>query len=235
MIVSDVAKGSYQLLGRPSQADLPYSDLLVHVGDVVTGRLMDMSLTARNRRMLLSNWTPGTDRVMDVASFGLETSQFFPVKVEMRMADSDEDARPYPVQIVAYETLDTLGSTSINESYCAFYNDYTQIAFSDLISDVENREYRIEYEPLGYRTAGVATLVTDDTRIDDAFLSLCKYEVALRCLDEIQNGTDEWKETRERKKQSFLAVLGQEEGRFKKFNTTQFGSKVIRRQGFRTR
>jgi hypothetical protein len=233
MIVSDIATGSYQLLGRPSQQDLPYADLLVHVGDVVTGRLMDMSLTARNRKMLMSNWTLSTDRVMDVASFGLETSQFFPVKVEWRASDADEESRPYKVEVVAYEALDSLGQTSRNESYCAFFNDYTQIAFSDLV--IQDREYRIEYEPLGYRTAGQATLVTDDTRIDDAFLSLCKYEVALRALDEVKTPTEEWKDERERKRQTFLAVLGQETTRFNKFNTTQFGNKTTKRQGFRVR
>lgn len=151
-----VATGAYQLLGRPSQGDLPFQDVLDHAADVVNGLLIDMSLVARNHKTVASSWVTGTARTMSTALFGLITPDFIPVKVEWRALNGDTAARPFKLEVVAYEQLEAMTSRAENgETYCAFYND--TIVFSDLATTVTQKQYRIIYDPF---ILGTGTNVT---------------------------------------------------------------------------
>lgn len=227
MNASTIVTGVFQLLGRPSLQDMPYTDILTHTSDVVTGRLLDMSMAGKNRQTLMSEWVQGTDQTMDVGDWDLETDRFIPTKVEARTAGSE--GRASTVQVVALEQLEDLALKANGEMYCAFHEDFQSITFSDLESVVDTKEYRIHYEPI----SRLDLVVRADTQIDDVFTSLCKYETALRCLDQVENDTEAWTAKRERLRPGFLAIFLQEQARFDKFNKTRFGNKKFKRQGFR--
>jgi hypothetical protein len=211
---------------------MPYQDVLDHVGDFIRGRRIDMKLAARGKHLEASSWAVPTDRQMSVGAFGIGVDDFLVAKVEWRPSGADSSVIPNTAEVVAFERLDDLLAISRgSESFVAFYNDQDSIAFSEPQTTLINREYRIWYEAFD----GFTTALTRAIGLPDAFITLGKYEVALRCLDQVETGTAEWQEKRERLRMSLLPFYQAEDERFKRWNTSQYGNKVTKKLGFRPR
>jgi hypothetical protein len=231
---TDVIRGAYQLLGRPSQTDLPYQDVIDHAKDVIRGRLLDLKMAARGHTNVVGPWVTPTGREMSSASFVSSLDNFIPVKVEWRTASDTSTSFPRKAEVVAYEQLGDLyrSTTTFAETYVAFTDNFTKIAFSETDETLTSREYRIVYETLEDPTI---TLGTTSSSFPALFITLCKYETAVTCLDQVVNPSNDWAEKRERLRQSLTARLMVEDKRFQKWNTTLFGNKKVKRLGFRTR
>lgn len=231
---TDVIRGAYQLLGRPSQADLPYQDVIDHAKDCIRGRLLDLKMAARGHTNVVGEWVTPTGREMSSASFVNNATNFLPVKVEWRNLNDTSTSLPRKVEVVAYEQITELyrSTTTYAETYVAFTDNFSKIAFSEVYPNLQTRQYRVIYETLEDPAVELGETLT---ALPDMFITLCKYETALLCLDQVANGSVEWAEKRERLRASLMGRLSVEEQRFRKWNTTLFGNKKVRRLGFRTR
>lgn len=231
---TDVIRGAYQLLGRPSQGDLPYQDVIDHAKDCIRGRLLDLKMAARGHTNIVGDWVTPSAREMSSSSFVNGATNFLPVKVEWRNLNDTSISLPRKVEVVAYEQITELyrSTTTYAETYVAFTDNFSKIAFSEVYPNLQTRQYRVIYETLEDPTV---YLGEETTVLPDMFVTLCKYETALLCLDQVVNETAEWAEKRERLRGSLTQRLMVEEQRFRKWNTTMFGNKKVRRLGFRTR
>lgn len=232
---TDVIRGAYQLLGRPSQKDLPYQDVIDHAKDAIRGRLLDIKMASRGHTNVIGAWVTPTDvDDMSTSAFVSGATNFIPVKVEWRIKNDTDIQFPRKAEVVAWSALGELyrDSLSIAETYVAFSDNFSKIAFSETIEMLGNREYRIIYETLDDPTVEIGG---ETATLPSLFITLCKYEAALLCLDQVANQSNEWAELRERLRYSLSARLAVEEQRFKKWNTTLFGNKKVKRLGFRTR
>lgn len=222
--VSDILREAYRKLGKPSQADMPFIDLIAIVADVYRGVMLDLKMTARNHSTVLGAWTVPTDREMSTAIF-TGGDHIIPINVEWRPADSPDISFSYPVEIIAFEQIGAMPFKT-DMPYVAFYNGFANVRFSDVDELMQSREYRFTYEPLG---AVNIDEVTDLTELPPLFLSYLSDEVSVRALDMI-DGNDAWAEKRERLRPMLLASLGENKARFNKFRMTQFGNKIVRKQ-----
>lgn len=231
---TDVIRGAYQLLGRPSQADLPYQDMIDHAKDAIRGRLLDMKMAARGHTNVVGPWVQVTDQEMPTTSFVSGALNFIPVKVEWRASNDPNQQLPRKADVVAWEQLGEMyrGVTTFSETFVAFTDNFSKIAFSETPETLGGRDYRVIYETLD----DIDVALEDSTdNIPGLFITLCKYETAVMCLDQVVNESNEWAEKRERLRISLLGRLALEERRFDKWNKTLFGNKKVKRLGFRTR
>lgn len=231
---TDIIKGAYQLLGRPSQLDLPYQDVIDHAKDVIRGRLLDLKMAARNHTNVTGPWVTPTSREMSSGGFVSNLDNFIPVKVEWRPVTEPPTSFPRKAEVVAYEQLEHLYRSTVTfaETYVAFTDNFTKISFSETDETLTQREYRVIYETLEDPTVALGGTSANFPAL---FITLCKYETALVCLDQVENQSPEWVEKRERLRQSLSQRLVLEDSRFRKWNTTLFGNKKVKRLGFRTR
>lgn len=232
---TDVIKGAYQLLGRPSQRDLPYQDVIDHAADVIRGRLLDIKMASKGHTNIIGAWVTPTDvDDMSTSTFVSGATNFIPVKVEWRIKNDTAIQFPRKAEVVTWTSLGELyrDSRSIAETYVAFSDNFSKIAFSETIETLNNREYRIIYESLGDITVDLGA---DTATLPSLFITLCKYETALMCIDQVVNPSPIWAEQRERLRRSLMARLAVEEQRFRHWNSTLYGNKKVKRLGFRTR
>lgn len=237
---TDIVRGAYQLLGRPSQTDLPYQDVMDHAKDVIRGRLLDMKMAARGHTNIIGPWVNITDTQMSTTAF-TTTAQtpsgvknFIPVKVEWRVRDDVSEQLPRKADVVAYEQLGEFFRSTITfaETFVAFTDNFSKIAFSETEEQLQFRDYRIIFETL----EDISLALGQETdNFPALFVTLCKYETAVMCLDQVTNESLEWAEKRERLRNSLIGRLAVEERRFDKWNKTLFGNKKVKRLGFRTR
>jgi hypothetical protein len=234
ILASDIVSGAYQLLGRPSQSDLPYQDVLDHAKDVIRGRYLDLKLSARNHTATVGSWATPNDREGSALVFSNGTTDFIPVRMEWRDINAVDSATPINVQIVALEQLNELyrKTDGYRETYAAFYNGFSEIAFSEPREVLLNRQYRLTFESMD--DVNFASL-SSSAQLPALFITLCKYETALVCLDQVVNETDGWSEKRERLRVTLSARMGQEEQRFDRWRKSLYGNKLVRKTGFRTR
>lgn len=236
ILASDVLEGVYTLLGRPSQNDLPYLDMLAHVRDVARGRILDLKLAARSHTTQIGAWVTPSAREMSSSGFVGGLDNFIPVKVEWRYsaeAGLSPAIMPRKVEVVAFEAIGDLADSAMgDETYCAFYDNFTNIAFSENSTELALRQYRVVYEDTSDITI---TAVGHSVDLPDIFITLCKYETALVCLNQIRNASPEWADERERLRGDFMVQVAIWSKRFEKFSTTRFGNKLVKKQGFRYR
>ena len=219
ILASDIITGAYQLLGRPSQADLPYEDVLEYTRDFIRGRFVDTKLSARGHTTQVGSWVTPSAREMSTSGFVGGLTNFIPVKVEWRYtAEASVSPLPQPrrAQIVAYEQVSDLYERG---SYVAFYDNWENIAFSENSTELSLRQYRILYEDTSDPSISKTTAVD----LPELFVPLGKYEVALSCIDQIQNDALDL----ERKRGSFTQQWLLWDQRFKKWHMTQFGNKKV--------
>jgi hypothetical protein len=237
ILAENILRESYQILGRPSQGDLPYLDLLVLVKDVVRGRMVDLKTSGRNHTLTAGSWVIPTAREMGTTGFVGALDNFVPTKVEWRtLAESGVYPEPMPktVEVVSFESLGPLYGikTSSLDTYCAFYNGFRDIAFSDDVNTLQNRQYRIWYED----TADIVLEdISDAADLPELFITLCKYEAALVALDQIRNADPEWADRRERLRGQFTAQVGIWTMRFEKWQRTLWGNKKVQKHGVPSR
>jgi hypothetical protein len=237
---TDVIRGAYQLLGRPSQADLPYQDMIDHAKDVIRGRLLDMKMAARGHTNVIGPWVAPTGQEMPTTAFTTTQStpngvlNFIPVKVEWRVKNDSSEQLPRKAEVMAWEQLgeNYRSVLTFAETFVAFTDNFSKIAFSEVYETLQFREYRIIYETLDDVDVELGSSTND---LPALFITLCKYETAVMCLDQVVNESMEWAEKRERLRSSLIGRLAVEERRFYKWNTTAFGNKKVKRLGFRTR
>ena len=230
--VDDIVAGTYQLLNRPSQADLPYEDVLENVRDAIRGRIVDLKLAQRNHTLSIGSWVTPSAREMSTSGFVGGLEQFIPTKVEWRyLAEATLDPLPQPrkVTVVSYEAIGDMESISdgYSETYCAFYTSFGNIAFSENTTELALRQYRILYEDMeltSYSKAGTIDLPA-------LFTTLAKYEAALLCLDKVRN--PEFSEERERLRAIFTQQFMIWNDRFSKWRTTSWGNKKVKTLGYR--
>ena len=231
---SDIVTGAYQLLGRPSQTDLPYEDVLEATRDVVRGRTLDLKLAQRDRTLQIGDWVTQSAREMSSSGFVGGLDNFIPMKVEWRyIAEATVSPAPQPrkVDIVAYESLSDFNPISDGyfETFCAFYNQFQNIAFSENTTELALRQYRVLYED----TEDVIATKDSTAEFPALFITLCKYEVGLLCLDQVRN--DSFADERERLRRTFTQQFMLWNDRFTQWRKTSFGSKKVKKLGFRTR
>lgn len=234
ILASSILTETYQILGRPSQQDLPYLDLLVLVKDVARGRVLDLKTAGRNHTLAAGSWVTPSAREMATSGFVGGIENFIPVKVEWRhTAESTQTPLPMPktVEVVSFETLGNLygKKTSELEAYCAFYDSFANIAFSDDSNTLANRQYRIWYEDTADITLGALTDTL--TQFPDLFITLCKYEAGLVALNQIRNADPEWVERRERLRVDFATQVGVWSARFETWQRTLWGNKLVKKHG----
>jgi hypothetical protein len=214
--VSDVLTEAYRKLGKPSQADMPFMDLIGVVRDVWRGLSLDLKMAARGHTVEMGNWVVPTQREMSTASF-TGAGHIIPVKVEWRPDGSEDEVIGQKIDVVAFEQLN-MDSPDIR---VAFTGDFETIIFGDVYYD--SREYRVSYEPL------------DDVDVDEAddllpapplFVSYLADEAAVRALDYI-DGNEAWAEKRERLRGILTLSLVENKMRFEKWKKTQFGNKKV--------
>jgi len=237
ILSSDILTEAYQILGRPSQLDLPYLDLLVLVKDVARGRILDLKLSARDHTTQIGPWVVPSDREMSTSGFVGGLENFIPVKVEWRYLTSDgvvPAVMPFQAEVVAFDQLGDLSRKSMTETetFCAFYDQFDNIAFSEDSTTLSFREYRVLYEDTSDVTLAA---LSDSVQLPELFITLCKYESGLVALDQIRNADPEWAERRERLRQTFTAQFMIWDHRFKKFQTTLYGNKKVKKLGARYR
>lgn len=235
IVYDDIIRGAYQILGRPSQQDLPYQDVIDYSADVIRGRLLDVKMAVRGRTNVVGPYVVPTSREMSTSAFVAGKTNFIPVKVEWKTSLDVDTSFPRKAEVVAYEQLGDLyrSTTTFAETYVAFTENMSKISFSETDETLSLREYRIIYEDLD----DIATIDFGDSNdvFPGLFVNLCKYETALTCLDAVENGTLEWAEKRERLRRSIAQRVVVEERRFDKWKTQLFGNKKVKRLGFRTR
>lgn len=239
IVYDDIIRGAYQILGRPSQQDLPYQDVIDYAADVIRGRLLDVKMAVRGRTNVVGPWVVPTSREMSSSAFVNGKTNFIPVKVEWKTSLDVDTSFPRKAEVVAYEQLGDLyrSTTTFAETYVAFTNNMQTVSFSETDETLSLREYRIIYEDLddlGDITLGESPNETNDI-FPGLFLNLCKYETALACLDHVVNLSLEWGEKRERLRRSISMRVAVEERRFDKWKNQLFGNKKVKRLGFRTR
>lgn len=230
--VSDIIIGAYRKLGRPSQADMPYADLISLSNEVYQGMLLDMKLSAREHTTDIGSWVTPTARNMATTSF-TGGGEIIPTRVEWRIAD-DTTAIPMKAEIVAYDNINELAmkARTVNETYVSFYDGFANILFSESLEVLETREYRIIYETLAYTAM---TSKSDSLTIPALFSTYAIEEVSIRALDEVYNSTPEWAEKRERMRMSIAMSLVENKKRWSKYVTSLYGNKISHKLGFRTR
>lgn len=226
---TDIIEGAYRLLGRPQQSDLHYQDVLDTARNVIRGRYADMKMSARNHTTTVGEWVTPTDKEMSALPFTGGETNVIPVKMEWRyITDQSQLVLPRKAEIVSYENLTDLWRREVGaETFVAFYNNFSQIAFSEIQLTLSLRQYRLIYESLG----DIDLELTGATELPDLFLPLCQYETAFLCLDQSYNTTSEWAEKRERLRVTLGAAMGQWDERFKKWQMSLFGNAIVKKRG----
>jgi hypothetical protein len=235
ILASDILTETFQILGRPSLDDLPYLDALVHVRDVARGRILDLKQAVKGHTTILGAWVTPSAREMSTSGFVGGLENFIPTKVEWRYtAEASLSPAPQPrtVQVVNLTRLSDLSESSLSETYCAFYDSFGSIAFSENTTSLSLRQYRIHYEDTADLTI---TAISHTLNLPDLFITLCKYETALLCLDQIRNSSPDWAEERERLRATFTQQWMLWDQRFQKFAKSQYGNRLVRKQGYRRR
>jgi hypothetical protein len=135
----DIVRGVYRRLRKPSQAALPWQDVINIVRGVVARMLLDLALSPQNSTATTSDWfTPSaTDFPMSDLGFA---SMLLPIRVERRELGSDFETG-LETPMVNYEVLDTSTVGAIS-----FYGNPIRMVFRDNLDTVTNTEYRIVYE-----------------------------------------------------------------------------------------
>lgn len=236
ILASSILTETYQILGRPSQQDLPYLDLLVIVKDVARGRILDQKLSAKNHTMAIGGWVTPSAREMSSSGFVGGLENFIPVKVEWQyISEASITPAPYPrrAEVVSFEMLgDKLERSSGLETHVAFYDGFASIAFSENTSELALRQYRIVYED----TSDITLSATSDSvALPDLFITLCKYEAGLVALNQIKDSSPEWADMRERLRTDFGAQVAVWTDRFQKWQRSTWGNKKVKKQSANSR
>ena len=231
ILASDILSGAYLLLGRPSQADLHYGDMLDLAEDLLMGRLLDMKLVGRGNFQTIGEWTTPDASEMSALAFTNGETNIIPRKMEWRyIGDNSDYTNPRLAEIISFESLNEFQRKSINETAVAFYNGAQEIAFSELNVELLNREYRLTFTSM----SGISfSAVTSQADLPSVLTTMCKYELALLCLDQVINETERWMERRERLRNSLMMEFLRWEARFKKLTETRFGSSKVSKMGGR--
>ena len=230
ILASDIVTTAYRKLGRPSQGDLPYQDVLDNARDAMRGRMLDLKLSARNHSVVTGGWVTPNDREMVSAGFVGGQVNIIPVSAEWRYTNTDLDIIPRKADIVAFEQLPELYRVArqSSETFVSFYteNGVSKIAFSETAETLAYREYRIIYESM----ADVDfDSLTSEAGLPELFVTLCGVETALSSLDAVENSTEEWKEKRDRLRASLTFEFAQHNQRFEKWSKTLYGNKKVRK------
>lgn len=234
---SDIISGALRLIGRPSQSDLPYQDVLDTARDVIRGRLIDLKLTNRNHTILKSNYyTPTAQEDVSASLFGIGASvtRFVPVKMEWRPKDAEENTKPRTVTLVSYEQLtDYYRKTrSDSEVFASYYNG-DQFAFADTVQMLATREFRVVYEDM--EDVDMDALADTVTDIPDIFVPLVQHEVAIQCLALVKNETETWMQRRDGYLKTLIPSYEKWNDRFETWSMSLMGNKKVRKLGFRPR
>lgn len=231
---SDMVSGAYQLLGRPSQLDLNYNDVLLNAARVVRGLILDLKLSVRNHKTAVSDWITTSTREMSTSDF-FHSADVLVSKVEWRyLAAASQDPIPFKAEVVAYEQINEVAKTSQSnqETYVAFYNDNGTMAFSEIATVLALRQYRVMYETLS--NEALATLAAT-AGLPAIFTTYGEALTAKMSLDQVENLTEAWIESRERRRPMINALCVEWKPRFEKYTHTYFGNLKVKKLGFRPR
>lgn len=191
MLVSDVVKPVLAFLGRPSQAALPYQDLIEVVSRKVSKRILDLLNSDRNYQAKVVPLTPSS---RDIA---LNRSGVV-VRIESRPFGSTSDDAWEDWTESDYGDWNTVLGRS--GRHFATYGSPTRIAFS---SDVANQEFRALVE------SGDVTLtsLSDDTKLTDVLRPLLFTDTALEAGAMVHDSSAEWERLWTRKERHLRLEL----------------------------
>jgi hypothetical protein len=143
----DIVRGVYRRLRRPSQAALPWQDVLQIVSEVISRLKGDLAMSPQNLTAQTSDWFIPSSTDFPISELGL--SVLLPIRLERRGIGSEFETG-FEVPTVNYEVLNTS-----NVGAVSYYGDPLRIVFRDPLETVSNTEYRLIYES---DTVGVQNL-----------------------------------------------------------------------------
>lgn len=225
---TDIVRGAYRLMGRPSQADLPYQDVIDNAHDVVNGFLLELKLSNRNHTAVIGSWVNPAAQTESIVRYTGDTDFIIPVKCEWRVLNGGDTQIPQKVEFCAVESIDEL--QQVPQEYVALYNNNTSIRFSAPLTILLTRQYRLIYEP--FAPTVIDGLSDEITSLPDFFKTLCQYETAAISINQVQNITEDWTKRKEALLMTIMPMLVQWRERFERWKSSRYGNRKVRKNGF---
>jgi hypothetical protein len=228
ILALDIVRGAYRLIGRPSQSDIRYKDVLQNASDVITGRLLDLKMSNRNHTAIVGAWHTPTAQIEDVSIYATD-KMFIPVKAEWRYKNGNETQIPQQVEFCALETISE--NARIAREYVAIYDDQLKLQWSAPLTTLQTREYRIVYESFDFSNA--LSLAGSVTKLPSQFVTLCQYETASMTIHQVENDSEAWQMKKARLLETIMPMLAVWNERFETWRLSRFGNRLTYKKGFR--
>jgi len=228
IVGTDIVRGAYRLMNRPSQADIPYKDIMANAKDVVTGRLLDLKMAVRNHTSVVGAWRTPVSKTEN-ASLYASSEMFIPTKAEWRYANGDDTQTPQDVEFCALEAIS--GNSKLDREYVALYDNNTKVQWSAPLAVLATREYRIIYEDLD--SEAFSELGSTIENFPSQFVTLCQYETAAISIHQVDNDSEAWMMKKARLLKAIEPMLATWNERFEKWRLSRFGNRIVYKKGFR--
>lgn len=171
----DITRRCYVRLKRPSQAALPFQQVMETVSEVIAQKKMDLALSGLNSTSVTSDWF--TPPAADFALEDIGLNVFIPTRLERRPIGNDREIGE-DVPAVNYDVLDSSRVHAVS-----FYGSPLRISFRDKLSYITQQEYRLTYESDFESDASLGA----DAGLPAYFLGMVSLEAAYKLLDQIDD------------------------------------------------
>lgn len=179
----DITQRILARLRGPSDAALPYQDVLETAGEVIAMKRLDLALSEQNSVAETSDWfTPSSGDFL-LSDHGLD-DVLMPIRLERRSVDSEQSIG-VPVPLVNYQVLET----SINGA-ASFYGYPMRLVFRDNDEYLSEQQYRLVYETDFTQALALSTTI----QLPTFFKGMVAVECCAMLGTLVQDDTPEWKE-----------------------------------------
>ena len=217
----DIVRGVYRRLRTPSQADLPWQDVVNIVGEVIARMKLDLVLSPQNSTAVTSDWFRPSSTDFPLSDVGF-SSILLPIRVERRAIGSDLETG-FNVPTVNYEVLDTSTVSGIS-----FYGNPLRIVFRDALDVITGMEYRIVYED---DLAGGISL-NSVVGLPSFFKSKAILESAYEAMEIIEDNSPEWLNFVRTFRPSWEMQIGANEIQWRKYIRMFLGKSQVPKRTF---
>ena len=226
---TDIVKGAMMLMGRPSQADLPYQDVVDVVADVVGGALFDLKTSNNNRTAVVGEWRTPTATIESTQSYVTAEDFFIPIKCEWQTIDGETNYQtPNRVELCALESIDELALTP--REYASIYDNDSKIRFGQTLPVLSTREYRLIYETLD--DIEWTQLGSSVENFPSVFVHWAQHKTAAKAIYLVRNGSEEWSKRMEKLLVPLMAGLVEWEMRLDRWTNQRFGNRKVYKPGY---
>lgn len=201
----DIVRGVYRRLRRPSQAALPWQDVLSIVSEVVSRMKCDLAMSPQNFTAQTSEWFTPSETDFEISELGL--SVLLPIRLERRGIASDYETGA-EVPTVNYEVLNTSSVGAVS-----FYGDPLRIVFRDPLDTVTNTEYRLIYES---DTVGVQNL-NSVIGLPQFFKSYAILRSSYEAMEIVLDDSDKWEKFVEMFRPSWQLQIVEQEAKWHQY------------------